>query len=83
MARRQGQSYSEDLRAQVLAAVDGDMAARVFRVSVTYSIVNLRTQPTFLLLLPVPRFPGRTTGTLSVFRSRASRHRLSHRTTTA
>src|SRR5512132_2040749 len=40
MAWRQGQSYSEDLRARVLAAVDGGMAARaaaaVFRVSVSY-----------------------------------------------
>jgi len=37
---RQGQSYSEDLRARVLAAIDGGMAARaaarVFRVSVSY-----------------------------------------------
>jgi transposase len=40
MAWRQGQSYPEDLRARVLAAVDGGMAARaaakVFRVSVSY-----------------------------------------------
>jgi transposase len=40
MAWRQGQSYSEDLRARVLVAVDGGMAARavasVFRVSVSY-----------------------------------------------
>ena len=40
MAWRQGQSYSEDLRAQVLAAVDGGMAtrvaARLLRVSVSY-----------------------------------------------
>jgi len=40
MSWRQGQSYSEDLRARVLAAVDGGMAARaaarVFRVSVSY-----------------------------------------------
>src|ERR1700704_4703819 len=40
MAWRQGQSYSEDLRARVLAAVDGGMAARGagrgFRVSVSY-----------------------------------------------
>ncbi len=40
MGWRQGQSYSEDLRARVLAAVDGGMAARaaarVFRVSVSY-----------------------------------------------
>jgi transposase len=40
MAWRQGQSYSEDLRARVLTAVDGGMAARaaaaVFRVSVSY-----------------------------------------------
>src|SRR5712691_11870503 len=40
MAWRQGQSYSEDRRARVLAAVDGGMAARaaarVFRVSVSY-----------------------------------------------
>jgi transposase len=40
MVWRQGQSYSEDLRARVLAAVDGGMAARaaarVFRVSVSY-----------------------------------------------
>src|SRR5881275_334556 len=40
MAWRRGQSYSEDLRARVLAAVDGGMAARaaarVFRVSVPY-----------------------------------------------
>src|SRR5437660_10963287 len=39
-AWRQGQSYSEDLRARILAAVDGGMAARaaasVFRVSVSY-----------------------------------------------
>jgi transposase len=40
MAWRQGQSYSEDLRARVLVAVDGGMAApavaSVFRVSVSY-----------------------------------------------
>jgi transposase len=40
MAWRQGQSYSQDLRARVLAAIDGGMAARsaasVFRVSVSY-----------------------------------------------
>jgi transposase len=40
MGWRQGQSYSEDLRARVLAAVDGGMAARaaasLFRVSVSY-----------------------------------------------
>jgi transposase len=40
MAWRQGQSYSDDLRARVLAAIDGGMAARsaaaVFRVSVSY-----------------------------------------------
>jgi transposase len=40
MAWHQGQSYSEDLRGRVLAAVDGGMAARgaakLFRVSVSY-----------------------------------------------
>jgi len=40
MAWRQGQSYSEDLRGRVLAAVDGGMAARaaakLFQVSVSY-----------------------------------------------
>ena len=40
MAWRRGQSYSEDLRGRVLAAVDGGLAARaaarVFRVSVSY-----------------------------------------------
>ena len=40
MVWRRGQSYSEDLRARVLAAVDGGMAARAvaewFRVSVSY-----------------------------------------------
>jgi transposase len=40
MVWRQGQSYSQDLRARVLAAIDGGMAARsaaaVFRVSVSY-----------------------------------------------
>src|SRR5947208_4671483 len=40
MAWRQGQSYAEGLRARVLAAIDGGMAARpaasVFRVSVSY-----------------------------------------------
>src|SRR5260370_15003701 len=40
VAWRQGQSYSEELRARVLAAIDGGMAARaaarVFRVSVSY-----------------------------------------------
>jgi transposase len=40
MVWRQGQSYSQDLRARVLAAVDDGMAARsaasVFRVSVSY-----------------------------------------------
>ena len=40
MGWRQGQSYSGDLRARVLGAVDGGMAARVaaklFRVSVSY-----------------------------------------------
>ena len=40
MAWRQGQSYSEDLRGRVLAAVDGGLAvraaAKLFRVSVSY-----------------------------------------------
>ncbi len=40
MVWRQGQSYSDDLRSRVLAAVDGGMAARaaasVFQVSVSY-----------------------------------------------
>jgi transposase len=40
MVWRQGQSYSQDLRSRVLAAVDGGMAARaaaeLFRVSVSY-----------------------------------------------
>jgi transposase len=40
MVWQRGQSYSEDLRARVLVAVDGGMAARaaaaVFRVSVSY-----------------------------------------------
>jgi transposase len=40
MGWRQGQSYSDDLRTRVLAAIDGGMAARaaatVFRVSVSY-----------------------------------------------
>jgi transposase len=40
MAWCQGQSYSEDLRGRVLAAVDGGMAARaaaeLFRVSASY-----------------------------------------------
>jgi len=40
MGWRQGQSYSDDLRARVLAAIDGGMAARaaaeLFRVSVSY-----------------------------------------------
>jgi transposase len=40
MVWRQGQSYSEDLRGRILAAIDGGMAARsvasVFRVSVSY-----------------------------------------------
>ena len=40
MGWRQGQAYSEDLRARVLAAVDDGMAARaaakLFRVSVSY-----------------------------------------------
>jgi len=40
MGWRQGQSYSEDLRGRVLAAVDGGMAvraaAKLFRVSVSY-----------------------------------------------
>jgi transposase len=40
MAWRQGQAYSDDLRARVLAAIDGGMAARaaasVFQVSVSY-----------------------------------------------
>ena len=40
MAWRRGQSYSEDLRTRVLAAVDGGIAARavaaLFRVSVSY-----------------------------------------------
>jgi transposase len=40
MSWRQGQSYSEDLRGRVLAAIDGGMAARaaapLFRVSVSY-----------------------------------------------
>ena len=40
MAWRQGQSYSDDLRSRVLAAVDGGMAVRaaasVFQVSISY-----------------------------------------------
>lgn len=40
MAWRQGQAYSEDLRARVLTAMDGGMAARaaasIFQVSVSY-----------------------------------------------
>lgn len=40
MGWRQGQSYSEDLRRRVLAAIDGGMAARaaagLFQVSVSY-----------------------------------------------
>jgi len=40
MGWRRGQAYSEDLRARVMAAVDGGMAARtaakLFRVSVSY-----------------------------------------------
>ena len=40
MGWRQGQSYSEDLRGRVLAAIDGGMSTRsvaaVFRVSVSY-----------------------------------------------
>src|ERR1700676_5448861 len=40
MIWRQGQSYSEDLRARVLAAIDSGIAARaaasVFRVSASY-----------------------------------------------
>ena len=40
MAWRRGRSYSEDLRARVLAAIDSGIAARsaasVFRVSVSY-----------------------------------------------
>src|SRR5437870_8388414 len=40
MAWRRGQSYSEDLRARVLAAIDGGLAVRpaasMFRVSVSY-----------------------------------------------
>jgi transposase len=40
MVWRQGRSYSEDLRARILAAIDGGMAARsaasIFRVSVSY-----------------------------------------------
>ena len=40
MVWRRGQSYSQDLRARVLAAVDGGMparlAAKLFRVSVSY-----------------------------------------------
>jgi transposase len=40
MVWRQGQSYSQDLRARVLAALDSGMAARsaapIFRVSVSY-----------------------------------------------
>ena len=40
MAWRQGQAYSEDLRARVLAAVDGGMAvrraAKLFQVSISY-----------------------------------------------
>lgn len=39
MAWRQGQAYSEDLRARVLAAVDGGMAvrraAKLFQVSIS------------------------------------------------
>src|SRR6187431_2282748 len=49
MVWRQGQSYSEDLRARVLAAVDGGLAARaaaqLFRVSVSYiykALIRLR-----------------------------------------
>src|SRR5438094_582285 len=46
MAWRQGQSYSQDLRGRVLAAIDGGMAARsaasVFRVSVSYKALIRR-----------------------------------------
>src|SRR6266702_2700294 len=49
MAWRRGQSYSEDLRGRVLAAVDSGMAARsaaaVFRVSVSYIYKALIRRP--------------------------------------
>lgn len=50
MAWRQGQSYSDDLRSRVLAAVDGGMAVRaaasVFQVSISYiykALIRRRT----------------------------------------
>ena len=50
MVWRRGQSYSGDLRARVLGAVDGGMSARVvaalFRVSVSYvykALIRRRT----------------------------------------
>ncbi len=65
MVWRQGQSYSEDLRARVLAAIDGGMAARLaaqlFRVSVSYIYKALIRR--------------RRTGEVSASRSRGHRPR--------
>src|SRR2546423_6502202 len=60
MAWRQGQSYSEDLRARVLAAVDAGMAARAaargFRGSVSYIYKALiRRRPTREVSASSPR----------------------------
>ena len=65
MGWRRGQSYSEDLRARVLAAVDGGMAARaaaaLFRVSVSYIYKALirrrRTGEVSASCQGAPKFP--------------------------
>ncbi len=63
MGWRQGQSYSEDLRGRVLAAVDGGMAARaaakLFRVSVSYIYKALiRRRRTGEVSASTPRSPA-------------------------
>src|SRR2546423_15005555 len=58
MAWRQGQSYSEDLRARVLAAVDAGMAARAAARGVRVSV-------SYIYKAPVPRRRTREVGASS------------------
>ena len=67
MGWRQGQSYSEDLRARVLATVDGGMAARatakLFRVSVSYIYKALTRRR--CTGVPIPTEVARDSGMIS------------------
>ncbi len=48
MAWRQGQSYAEDLRARVLAAINGGMAARLSQVNKVYHVHTIARVATML-----------------------------------